>query len=228
MPVTAAESTLTTAEKTPTYLELKAKVAYLRALLGALREGKTTPKPTFEMLVRGDVVEIQGTLARTPNKMMEICGPMVKGYIDWGDGTTQSIHGLGCSGAVHTFSHVHQYAKPGLYHITLKQSDDWATTKVVSAGSAKTDVSRLLLVTTKQDATVSARGVVTLDTPLPDTCLAMTIAALDWGDGNRDFITTTCENTQYQREHTYGTPGTYTIIVRDQDGDAKQETVTVR
>ncbi len=153
---------------------------------------------------------------------------MVKGEIDWGDGTTQSVHGLGCSGDVHTFSHFHQYREPGSYRVTLKQGDDWATTKVVAVGSAKTDVRRLLAVTTKQAATVSARGVVTLDEPLGDSCPAMTIAELDWGDGIRERITTTCERTTYQREHTYSTPGTYTIIIRDQDGDAKQETVTVR
>lgn len=106
------------AEASSRYYELKAKVEYLLAFIDALRDGERSPAPTFVTVISGSQVSVFGTVARDPQTdLIEICGPMSKGSIDWGDGTKETILGLGCSGDVQTFSFAHEYTESGSYKI---------------------------------------------------------------------------------------------------------------
>ena len=119
----AAPMTLRSDEDNGRYYALKAKVAYLTAFVDALREGEYSPQPTFIVVLDGNIVSVVGTLARDPQpERMEICGPLQKGTVDWGDGTVGPIMGLGCSGDVHEFAIQHAYRASDSYRIEITDS----------------------------------------------------------------------------------------------------------
>ncbi len=227
LPAQAAEPmTLVTETEVEDYQTLKAKVAYLTAYLTALQEGEATDT-TFVMALNGNLVQVNGTIVRErDSKMMEICGPMVKGTINWGDGTTESLHGLGCSGDVHTFATYHAYAAPGSYTITVSGGAGRDERSVVAAGRAGTDVTKLLEAELDGMA-LEVTGVVVLDDALPRTCEATQMATIFWGDGNSEAVTTDCSTMAYSLTYEYPRPGTYKVLVIDTDGDAAQQLVTV-
>ncbi len=130
-PVAAQELAVETT--TNDYYNLKAKVAYLTAWVEALRERKLTPPPTFVTILDGDTVSLIGTLAQNPKPdMAEICGPMTKGALDWGDGTVGNIVGLGCAGDAQTFEVQHIFEETGSYVIKVTDLEQRSTTHVVA------------------------------------------------------------------------------------------------
>lgn len=225
MPVRAADSmVLATPTEVVDYQALKAKVAYLTAYLAALREGEPTDT-TFVVALNGNVAQVNGTIVRErDSKMMEICGPMVKGTIDWGDGTIESLHGLGCSGDVHTFVAYHAYETADSYTITVSGGAGRDESRVVAAGTAGSDVLSLLE-TSFDDGTLEVSGTVMLDAQLPSTCAERQIATIFWGDGNSEAVTTDCTTMAFKRTYEYPRAGTYKVMVIDADGDAAQELV---
>lgn len=131
MPAQAQQLTLETT--TNDYYRLKAKVVYLTAWVEALREGKQTPPPTFTTILDGSTVTLVGTITRNPlPDVAEVCGPISKGTLDWGDGTAGSIVGLGCAGDASTFEVQHTYTESGSYEIKVRDHEQRSTTRVVA------------------------------------------------------------------------------------------------
>lgn len=129
----AAEMSVVSSDTTTRYFELQAKVVYLEAWLLALQNGELTPAPTFLTVLDANTASVVGTLARDAQPdLFEVCGPLQKGTIDWGDGTTEALMGLGCSGDVHTFIEQHTYATSGSYQITITDGADRTHTRVVA------------------------------------------------------------------------------------------------
>ncbi len=65
------------------------------------------------------------------NAMVTVCGPAPFGTVDWGDGKTDTIYGLGCSSATQTISMKHTYESAGSYGIVLiDKSQNMSTKKV--------------------------------------------------------------------------------------------------
>lgn len=222
--VKADSMTLVVENTAATYMELKAKVAFLETLLAALKAGDSpVVAPTFAMGLDSNVAMIAGTVLRTPNAdLMELCGPMTKGTIDWGDGFSESLHGLGCSGDVHSFMMYHAYTERGSYIITVTDTEGRDETKVIAAGTASEETTELLEVT-QVHAVVTSAGVLLATTEVcADDALA---AVITWGDGARDTVA--CGETAYEFEHTYAAPGTYKVLVRSADGEVAQELVVI-
>jgi hypothetical protein len=221
----AAEMTIANSTGTDAYMALQAKVEYLTALLATLKVGEEVPPPTFAMALSGDVAQVSGTIVRASQSgMMEICGPMTKGTIDWGDGIVEKLYGLGCSGDVFTFERFHQYDVPGSYKITVAGAT--RTTKTIAPAQARTDTSRMLTLTHDDDAVV-AYGTLTLDEALKGSCMDTLVGVIDWGDGSAEPVTSDGCDVSYRFAHTYAMPGAYAVLVRDRDGDAAQEVVVV-
>ncbi len=129
----ASAQELTVEQTTNDYYRLKAKVAYLTAWVEALREGEQTPAPTFITILDANTVTLVGTITRNPRPdVVEVCGPLSKGTLDWGDGTTGSIVGLGCAGDASTFEVQHVYTESGSYEIKVKDHEQRSTTRVVA------------------------------------------------------------------------------------------------
>jgi len=223
----AYANTMTLSSEPSSYFELKAKVVYLQAFLEALLDGDMSPAPTFISSLNGDVISITGTVARNPNPdMMELCGPMIKGQIEWGDGVVESIRGLGCSGDAQMFAMHHRYAESGSYEIRIKDQEGRSERHVVAV-RAGTDEGAPDVEVTQDKNEVEVRGDIALDNDLPKTCEATAIAMLNWGDGNTNEITTDCTDTEFSATHAYATAGVYKLSVRDLDGDMTQTLVTV-
>ncbi len=224
-PAHAATSVTTSELPVDVYMALKAKVEYLTAVLNELTDGRDgVPDPTFAMALRGNVAQINGTIARKPTDVIETCGPMTKGTVDWGDGVVETLYGLGCSGDVFTFERYHVYETPGSYKITV--AGERRTSKVIAPGSSRTDTSDMLAVSV--DAmTVSASGEIALDEAFFDECEDVRIGIIDWGDGTADYVSSEGCETAFDVTHTYVTPGTYTILVRDAEGDATHKRVVI-
>lgn len=136
------------------------------------------------------------------------------GYsINWGDGT---ITGVGGDGYVET----HDYASPGTYSVTLTVTDEMgdsaSVTESVStapddhmvADLSVTDTSALG-VTASGAGSTGDDGVATYD--------------FSWGDG------TTSTGSSSTAQHTYGTPGSYTVTLTalDSSADSAQTSVAV-
>ncbi len=213
--------------KTADYQSLKSMVAYLTAYLDATLSRKPVPT-TFVTALSGNVVRVDGTIVRAQNRnMMEICGPMVKGAIDWGDGVKESLHGLGCSGDVHRFVAYHAYGAKGSHTIAVSGGAGKDGSRVVAAGTAQTDTNDLL--TLEVDGLrVEASGTVLLDATLPKRCEATHIATVFWGDGSSEQVTTDCSHASYELAHEYVTEGVYKVLIIDTDSDAAQELVTLK
>ena len=225
LPANASDVTLTS--QPSSYMELVAKVEYLKAYIAALEDGKRSPAPTFVTSLRRQVVDITGTVARDPNSVsMEVCGPTTKGTVDWGDGFSEPLLGLGCSGDVYTFALFHQYSESGSYHITVTDAQGREHTRTVAVLlSDEGTYGRLTIDTDKQ--LVTARGYVALDEDLPKQCQTKELGVVAWGDGHSDLLTTDCTSSRFSKEHQFGTPGTYMVSVRDLDGDVMQEMITI-
>jgi hypothetical protein len=212
--------------KTADYQSLKSIVSYLTAYRDALEAGEPVAT-TFVTALSGNVVRVDGTIVRAQNRnMMEICGPMVKGEIAWGDGVKESLHGLGCSGDVYRFVAYHAYDEKGSRTITVSGGAGRDERRVVAAGTAGSDVSKLLE-TSFDGELLEVTGTVMLDDALPRTCPETQIATVFWGDGNSEAITTDCASMSYDLTYEYPRPGTYKVLVIDTDGDAVQELVMV-
>lgn len=133
----ASTMTLSSETESNRLYELRAKIEYLKAFIGALREGDFSPAPTFLVVLDGNVVSVVGTIARDPQPaMVEVCGPMQKGEIDWGDGTIEAIMGLGCSGDVHQFVVQHEYAASDSYKLRVTDNASRDKTHVVAVNVA--------------------------------------------------------------------------------------------
>lgn len=129
----AATAEISSEESPNRIYELRAKVAYLTAFVDALRDGERSPAPTYLVTVKGSMVSAIGTVARDPQPdMMEICGPMNKGMVNWGDGTHTPLLGLGCSGDAHTFAVGHKYEESGSYKIVVTDLADRTKKHVVA------------------------------------------------------------------------------------------------
>ena len=130
---TSASASLTIGEDgVSNILKLEAKIKYLKAWIEALEDGEPTPGPTMLVYNAGRITLI-GTLAQDPNPTrLEICGPMKKGTVDWGDGVVESIIGLGCSGDAHEFVAQHDYAESGSYPIMVTDTQGRTLRHVVA------------------------------------------------------------------------------------------------
>ncbi len=206
---------------------LQAKIAYLTSWIEALREGDLSPAPTLVSALKGDVVFIDGTLARDPGQIpVEVCGSVVKGHIDWGDGFSEPLRGLGCSGDSYTFTRFHRYSDSDSYQVKVTDGQGREGVRVVAVIS--TGVEEYGTMTLSQDENiVSVEGELILDESLPKTCDLTTMGIVSWGDGWIEKISTDCSDTKYVETHTYQEPGIYKLMVRDRDGDINQEIITV-
>lgn len=224
-PAQAATMELTS-EAPETHFTLKAKVAYLTAFVEALREGELSPEPTFVTALRSDAVTVAGTVARTPQPdRVETCGPMVKGEIDWGDGTVEDLYGLGCSGDAHAFTRHHRYAESGSYEITVTDTEGRETSRVVAVRVAENDGAPEINVDVSGQA-VALSGQLVLDDAIASSCVDASIASVHWGDGSGELLTC-ADGTTFSFSHSYSSPGSYKVYVRDRDGDMTQTVVTV-
>lgn len=227
-PSARAAEAMTLATETEDLQVLKAKVAHLTAHLAALKAGEPTPD-TFVVALDGNVLRVDGTIVRvTDSKMMEICGPMVKGTIDWGDGVTEALHGLGCSGDVHTFTAYHAYTEGESVKVRVAGGGGRDATHVVVPAKVASDTSAMLELTS-DDRTVSLTGTLSNTGTLPTPCTELAAGIIFWGDGNSEQIMTDCAaSAAYEATHEYATAGTYKVLVMDRDGDAAQELVEIK
>ena len=74
---------------------------------------------------------------------------------------------------------------------------------------------------------VKVSGYLKLDGELSQTCAETSIGLISWGDGQVETINTNCSSVRYSGTHTYNTPGTYKLYVRDQDGDMTQTVIEI-
>ena len=117
------------------YLSLEAELKFLQAIVDQLKAGGTTSvAPTFATGMSGNTVKITGNITRADDaKGLETCGPLQKGTVDWGDGTTSKLMGLGCSGNIFTFSRSHAYSESGSYHVKVTDQAGRSLTRVVAS-----------------------------------------------------------------------------------------------
>lgn len=133
LPVAAATTTeVTTPTEELVYLELQAMIQYLTAVLHKFEQGTTGPVvPTFVLGIGSGSVAVSGRV-NLPADVMTVCGPMTWGSIDWGDGTSDDIRALGCSGSTHAFTMIHEYGAAGRYKVSVTDNQNQVTTKSVS------------------------------------------------------------------------------------------------
>ncbi len=114
------------------YLSLQAKVLHLTKVLERLQAREEDPvTPSFVTGVGPGTVAIAGTVALYDDAIT-VCGPMVYGTIDWGDGKMEPMVGLGCSGVTHEFTSGHKYVEAGRYTIVVTDLQERTETKKVS------------------------------------------------------------------------------------------------
>jgi hypothetical protein len=70
--------------------------------------------------VDGKQLTLSAVVSVADSRRPSVCGPTVFGTIDWGDGKSDSVFGLGCSARTQTVAMQHEYEVSGTYQITLR------------------------------------------------------------------------------------------------------------
>jgi len=153
------------------------------------------------------------TLSPRPSfDLVEVCGPIEVGTVNWGDGTSSRPTRLGCSSQrIVTVPHTYQNA--GTYSIEFKRTDN---ARFVSTVTVRSDV-----------ITANFSGTPTTGTaPLSVHFTGRVNSAgysVDFGDGSTSGdincshggCPTTPTSSTVNVTHTYGSPGTYTAKLRE-------------
>lgn len=207
--------------------ELSAKLEYLKAFLKALQSGKHSPAPTYVVALNGDIGIISGTVARDADATrVEVCGPMSKGMVDWGDGVSETIRGLGCSGDAHAFKVFHRYRESGSYTITVTDATGRTKTHVIAV-NAVDNPSVPVIDTSIDDNVVKLNGRSVLGVATKQSCGDEAQGTVDWGDGQTETLPAGCSKLSFILEHTYPGPGTYKLFVLDREGDMTEEVIVI-
>jgi hypothetical protein len=84
------------------------------------------------MVVAGSVVNLGATVSLSPTTLVSVCGPASFGTIDWGDGTNDIVYGLGCSATTQTVAMRHEYKKPGIFLVVLRDQAGNVTSEQIT------------------------------------------------------------------------------------------------
>ncbi|MFW6210201.1 MAG: hypothetical protein ACOC4E_01785 [Patescibacteria group bacterium] len=96
----------------------------------------TTSDPVLQVLSTQGL-QAQLSIAATFDAEVTPCGPISFGTIDWGDGESEAIYGLGCAAPHQTLSAAHTYAAAGTYSVMfVDQQGGTGTAQVTVTESA--------------------------------------------------------------------------------------------
>ncbi|MBL4644693.1 MAG: hypothetical protein JKX80_02390, partial [Candidatus Pacebacteria bacterium] len=144
---------------------------------------------------------------RTGFDLVEVCGSIVVGTLDWGDGTTSSPTRLGCS-SQRVVSATHTYQNSGNYTVVFRRNDGTRfveTVRITSGVSGVTFSATPTLGNPPLTVTFSAPG--------GSSCADGNDYEIDYGDGSPRESTGSCTFGLQTRTHTYLSSGAYTATL---------------
>lgn len=151
---------------------------------------------------------VTATIALAPRSgldLIEICGPIVVGEIDWGDGTIESPTRLGCS-SQHIVVVSHTYTAPGTYKIVLERTNGLRFTESVRVSGA--DTTTFIANPLAGDVPLT----VTFTAPGGSSCVDGPDYEIDYGDGTKE-MTPSCDGGLKNMFHTYTKKGVYSAVL---------------
>lgn len=134
--------------------------------------------------------------------LVEVCGPIVVGDINWGDGQTSRPTRLGCS-SQRVVTLTHTYQNNGNYTVTFKKTNGVVSSAQVTVGGVTPGVTF-----TASPSVGNAPLAVTFTAPGGYSCADGPDYEIDFGDGSKQK-TPQCTSGNQRVTHTYSRAGTY-------------------
>lgn len=192
--------------------------------------GAEAPAPEIQVTDNNTgVVQAEIVVAfATDEQTNAACAPVSFGEIAWGDGTNETVYGLGCGANQQTLDISHEYSTPGEYTITFMDRQQLKATQTVTVDMGANDGTQPTIEVDQSGRTVTivVRGVedetgpVTVDGPI-------TFGYLAWGDGTTDRVSGLSGRPSNPVTHEYAATGTFTLRFELTSGDVVERSVTI-
>jgi len=139
--------------------------------------------------------------------LVEVCGPIVVGEINWGDGTADRPTRLGCS-SQRVVNITHTYGSNGTYSASFLGNDDMRYVETVHVGGINPN-SNFSASPTSGNAPLT----VNFTAPGGASCVDGADYQIDYGDGTARVMTPLCDRGPHVIPHTYTSAGVYTATL---------------
>lgn len=141
--------------------------------------------------------------------LIEVCGPIVVGELDWGDGSTERPTRLGCS-SQRVVTVTHTYTTNGTYNVVFTRNDDVRFTERVTVGADSPFPTGVTF--NVSPSTGTSPLTVTFSAPGGSSCVDGPDYKIEFGDG-QSAQTPSCTSGVQQVRHTYTNAGVYSAVL---------------